>query len=113
MFETKERIADDLRDKIRNLEKSLADAQSQLHNIEASCSHQWGEELYQPVVVAAHEQRRCEHNLGFERYMREKHGETVTVPEKRTDRWRKACRLCGLVVYTEKTQEVVKKVPQW
>jgi hypothetical protein len=97
-----------LREKVSNLEKEFQDAKQQLTEYVGACQHHFGEIIYDPIYHEAFTiPGDAPGTMGSDWQG------PVHVPAETIDRWRRECKICGLVQYTERTSEEVTKKPKW
>ncbi len=89
---------DDLKRDVQKLESEVAVKKQKINSIISRCQHQWGPEINDPIIEKAYTIEGDPPGWGgadhrFETY----------VPEKRTPRWSRTCKICGLQQYTFNT----------
>ena len=98
-----------LRDLALRTQREFESAEARLRQYEQSCSHKWGETIYDPVYHKAYTipgDKPGTMGVDFRG--------PCYVPAETEDRWKRECSRCGLVEYTEGvTETVTKKVPKW
>lgn len=101
--------AKNLRERFASLTTEVERAQAELQRYEASCNHQWSETVYDPIYHKAYTiPGDPPGTMGVD------WRGPCYVPAETIDRWKRECKRCGLVEYTEgETQTVTKKVPKW
>lgn len=91
---------------VESLKSKLKIAEDNLTRARKSCRHEWCPVVYDPVVTPAYEiPADPPGTMGID------WRPSCYVPRSEKARWRRDCRLCGVVEYTSATKEIVEKVP--
>ena len=100
--------ADQLCLEIQEAERILAAKRASLAHIYATCKHQFGDPVYDPIVV-----KGFTHPGDPPGTMGVDWRAPVYVEGSETPRWRQTCSLCGLTEYTTDTTTVATRHPQF
>ena len=97
-----------IRDQVDELEAKLKGAKRNLIDLVRTCSHQYGDTVYDPIYIPAYT------------FPGDKPGTMgvdfrgpVHVPAGTKSRWKRECEYCGDVEYTTKVQKEIKEKPDW
>ncbi|MDP3027820.1 MAG: hypothetical protein Q8N63_09025 [Nanoarchaeota archaeon] len=103
-----EERARNLREQVRRLGGEFKSAQQKLADYEKRCLHKHEETVYDPIIhLAFHFSGDPPGTMGVDRQL------PMDFPETREDRWRRECKKCGLVEYTNRTENEIKKIPNF
>lgn len=106
-------MTDKVLDEVRQLEREVEEAErvkvgaeNRIKYLQRQCVHDWGEVMYDQVVREAFTSPGDPPGtMGIDW-----RGPTYHPREERR-RWKRVCRKCGLMEYTERTQEKVEHTP--
>jgi hypothetical protein len=95
------------RNLVGKLKDELTKAEKDLKNYVTKCNHNF-ETKYDPVYTPAYTiPGDTPGTMGVD------WRGPVYVPAKTQERWKRECEKCGLVEYTTKTEDIIKKIPKW
>lgn len=89
-------------------QRLLASSTRELERIRASCRHDWGPEVYDPIIIEAYTIPGDPPGTCGVDWRPE-----TRVPRKETPRWKRKCEECLLTQYTERTSEKVSRKPNF
>lgn len=96
------------RNRIAALKRDLASAEANLSNLEHTCRHEFGAVVSDPIIRPGYtEPGDAPGTMGID------HRSSFYVPEERTPRWIRTCRLCGKVEETRETTKTVTETPSF
>lgn len=100
--------ARNIRSAVAHAEFQLSSARSALSNLEARCSHEWGQVVSDPIIRKGYtEPGDAPGTMGID------HRSSFYVPEQVTPRWTRTCNLCGKVEETTATDKQVSLTPRF